>query len=102
MAFPPLGNSDYLVASVFIKFRSNSKRDATFLCTAFNYPRADWDGRHDHLRNLPCEDISKIATFSTAEFCKWFQVGIAVYNSHQVKSHLSPRFSAACAAAIAL
>ena len=37
------------------------------------------------------------------EFCEWVQVGIDVYIPHrkyQVKSHLSPWFSATCAAAI--
>ena len=30
MAFPPLGNSDHVVASVSIDFPSNSQRDALF------------------------------------------------------------------------
>ena len=31
MAFPPLGNSDHVVASVSIDFPTNSKRDACFI-----------------------------------------------------------------------
>ena len=59
---------------------------------------------HDHLRDVPWEDISKIsASAATSEFYEWVQVGIDVHISHrkyQVKSHSSPWFSAACAAAI--
>ena len=44
MAFPQLGNSDYVVFSVSIDFLSNSKGDASFHCIAYNYSHADWDG----------------------------------------------------------
>ena len=40
---------------------------------------------------------------AASEFCEWVQVGFDVYISHrkyQVKPHSSPRFLAACAAAI--
>ena len=51
------------------------------------------------------EDIFKLgASAAASEFCEWVQVGIDVYIPHrkyQVKSHSSPWFSAACAAAIA-
>ena len=51
------------------------------------------------------EDSFKLSASATAsEFCEWVQVGIDVYIPHrkyQVKSHSSPWFSAACAAAIA-
>ena len=43
------------------------------------------------------------ASAADSEFCEWLQIGIDVYIPHrtyQVKPHLSPRFSAACAAAI--
>ena len=43
VAFPPLKNSDHLVASVSIDFPSKSKRDAPFHCKAYDYSRADWD-----------------------------------------------------------
>ena len=36
MAFPQLGNSNYVVASVSIDFLSNSKRDALFHCIVFD------------------------------------------------------------------
>ena len=52
MAFPPLGNSDHVV-SVSIDFPSNSQRDAPFHRIAYDYSRADWDGLHDHLRDVP-------------------------------------------------
>ena len=50
------------------------------------------------------EDIFKFgASAAASEFCEWVQLGIDVYIPHrkyQVKPHLSPWFSAACAAAI--
>ena len=103
MAFPPLGNSDHVV-SVSIDFPTNSKQDASFHRIAYDYSRADWDGLRDHLKDVPWEDIFKLgASAAASEFCEWIQVGIDVYIPHgkyQVKSHSSPWFSAACAAAI--
>ena len=60
MAFPPLGNSDHVVASVSIDFKSNSHWDASFHCIAYDYSLADWDGLHDHLRDAQWEDIFKL------------------------------------------
>ena len=104
MAFPPFRNSDHVVVSVSTDFPSNSQRDAPFHRIAYDYSRADWDGLHDHLRDVPWGDIFKLGTSAAGgEFCEWVQVEIDVYNSHrkyQVKLHLSPWFSAACAAAI--
>ena len=68
------------------------------------YSCADWDGLHDHLRDVPWENIFKLGAFAGAsEFCEGVQIGIGVYIPHgkyQVKPHSSPWFSAACAAAI--
>ena len=106
MAFPPLGNSDHVVASVSIDFPINSKQDTPFHCVAYDYSRADWDGLRDHLRDVPWDDIFKLsaAVAATAsKFCEWVQVGIDVYIPHRkyhVKSHSSLWFSAASAAAI--
>ena len=103
-AFSPLGNSDNVVVSVSIDFPINSNQDASFYRVAYDYSRADWDGLRDHLRDVPWEDIFKLSASAAAgEFCEWVQVGIDVYIPHhkyQVKPHLSPWFSAACAAAI--
>ena len=56
------------------------------------------------MRDVPWEDIFKLgASAAASEFCEWVQVGIDVYIPHrkyQVKSHSSPWFSSACAAAI--
>ena len=60
MTFPPLGNCDHVVVSVSIDFPSNSQWDAPFHCIAYDYSRADWDGLHDHLRDVPWEDILKL------------------------------------------
>ena len=104
MAFPPLGNSDHVVVSFSINFPINSKQDTPFHRVACDYSRADWDGLHDHLRDVPWEDIFKhSASAAASEFFEWVQVGIDVYIPHRkyhVKPHSSPWFSAACAAAI--
>ena len=105
MAFPPLGNSDHVLLSVSIDFPIiNSKQDTPFHRMAYDYSRADWDGLHDHLRDVPWEDIFKLsASAAASEFCEWVQDGIDVYIPHctfQVKPHSSPWFSASCAAAI--
>ena len=103
-AFPPLRNSDHVVVSVSIDFLSYSQWDAPFHRIAYDYSRADWDGLHDHLRDVPWEDIFKLsASAAASEFCEWVQVGIDVYIPHrkcQVKPQSSPWFSPACTAAI--
>ena len=77
MAFPPLGNSDHVFVSVSIDFPLNSQRGALFHCIAYGYSHADWDGVHDHLRDVPWEDICKlVASADVTEFCEWAQVGI--------------------------
>ena len=93
LAFPPLGNYD-VVISITIDFPSNSKVDAPFHCTTYDYLRADWDGLRNHLRAFP----------SDTEFCEWIQFGVDVYIPHckyQAKTDSSPCFSAAYATAIA-
>ena len=71
-AFPPLLNSNHTVVSVSIDFPSNSKRDAPFHCTAYEYSHADCDGLRDHLRDVPWEDIFKLGASATAtEFWEW-------------------------------
>ena len=86
------------------QFPTNSQQDAPFHRIAYDYSCTDWDGLHDHLRDVPWEDFFKLgASAAASEFCEWVQVGIDVYIPHrkyQVKPHSSPRFSAACAAAI--
>ena len=53
IAFPPLGNSDHVVFSVYIGFLINSKQDAPFHCVDYDYSLANWDGLCDHLRDVP-------------------------------------------------
>ena len=104
LAFPPLGNSAHVSVSIY--FPSNPQQDALFHCKAYDYSCSDWDGLHDHLRDVPWEDIFKLgASAAVSEFCEWVQVGIDVYIPHrkyQVKLHSSPWFSAACAASIVI
>ena len=103
MAFCQLGNSDHAV-SVSINFPSNPQQDALFHHIVCDYFHGDWDGLHDHLRDVPWGNLFKLgASAAASEFCECVQVGINVYIPHkkyQVKPHSSPWFSAACAAAI--
>ena len=82
MAFPPLGNSDHVVLSVSIEFPSNSQQDDLIHHMAYDYSHADWDGLHDHLRDIPWEDILKLSASAAAaaasEFCGWVHVRIDV------------------------
>ena len=83
MAFFPLGNSDYVVVSVSIDFPSNSKRDASFHCIAYDYCCAVWDSLHDHFRDVPKKYIFKLsASAAASEFCELVQVVIDVYIPH--------------------
>ena len=104
MAFLPLGNSDHVIVSVSVDFPTNSQRDASFHCIAYDYSLADWDGLRDDFRDVPWQDIFKLgASAAASEFWEWVRVGIDVYiphRKHQVKPHSSPWFSASCAAAI--
>ena len=104
MAFPPLGNSDYVAVWVSIDFPINSKRDSLFHCIAYDYPCADWDGLRNHLTDVPWDDIFKFrGSVAASEFWEWVQVGTDLYISHhkyQVKPHSSPWLSPACAAVI--
>ena len=61
MAFPPLGNSDHVVVSVFIDFPTHSQRDAPFHSIAYDCSHADWVGLRDHLRDVSWEDIIKLS-----------------------------------------
>ena len=78
------------------------KRDPLCYHIAYDYSRAAWDGLHDHLRDVPWENIFKLGVSAAAkEFCKWVQVGIDVYIhrcKNQFKPHSSQWFLAACAA----
>ena len=97
MAFPTMRNFDHIAVSVSIDFPSNSKPNAPFHCMAYDYSRVDWDGLHDHLRDVPWEDIFKLsASAAASEFCEWVKDAIDVYIPHpkyQVKPHSSPWFS---------
>ena len=57
MAVPPLGNFDHAVVSVSIDFPINSRQDTLFHRVADEYSRGDWNGLHDHLRDVSWEDI---------------------------------------------
>ena len=80
MTFPPIENSDHAVVSVFIDFPSYSNWYALSHCIAYDYSCADCDGFHDHLIDVPCEDVFKLsASAAASEFCEWVQVGVDAY-----------------------
>ena len=83
VVFPPLGNYDHVIVSVFIEFWSYSQREALFHRIAYDYSHPDWDGLLNHLRDVPWEDIFKLNASPTArEFCESVQVRIDVYIPH--------------------
>ena len=58
----------------------NWKQDALFQCIGYDNSRTDWDDLHDHLRDVPWEDIFKLnASVAASEFCEWAQVRIDLY-----------------------
>ena len=103
MAFRPLWNSDHAVVSVSIDFPSYSQWNATFHHIGYGYSCADWNGFHDHLRDVRWDNIFKLSASAASEFCDWVHVGIEVYihyRKYQVKHHSSLWFSSACVTAI--
>ena len=49
----------------------HSQLDAPFHWIAYDYSCADWDGLHDHLRDVPWENIFKLsASVAASEFCE--------------------------------
>ena len=74
MVFPPLKNSDHVVVSVPFDFPSNSQWNAPFHGIAYGYSHSDWDDLHDHLEDVPWEDIFRLSASAGAnEFCEWVQ-----------------------------
>ena len=91
LAFLPLGKSDHVVVSVSIEFPTNSKQDALFHHLAYDYSRADWDGLHDHLRDIPWENIFKLSAIAAAGsgFCKWVQELMHISFIISIRSNLT-------------
>ena len=57
-----ISSHSYLVSSHHIA--------TSFHHIAYDYPRADWDGLCDHLRDVPWEDIFKLGVSAAHEFCE--------------------------------
>ena len=72
MAFPPFGNSDHVIFSVYIDFLLNSQWDAPFYHIDYDQSCAEWYSLHDHLRDVPWEDIFS-ASAAACDFCDWVQ-----------------------------
>ena len=62
-------SSNHVVVSVSIDFPTNSKPNAPFHRIAYDYSRADRNGLHDRLRDIPWEDIFKISAPAAASEC---------------------------------
>ena len=61
----------FLLMLVFVLQWLSLQRDASFHLIAYDYFRADWDGLHYHLRDVPWEDIFKLdASAAAREFCE--------------------------------
>ena len=91
IAFPPLGNSDRVVVSVYLDFTSHSQCDAPFHHIFCDYPRADWDSLHDNLRDIPWEDIFKLrASAAASEFGSGFRLKMMyMYLIESIRSSLT-------------
>ena len=90
MAFPPLRKSDHVVVSVSIDFPSNSEQDAQFHHIPYEYSSAEWDSLHDHLRDVPWENIFKLgASAAASDFCECVQVEIDVYIPQKISGQVS-------------
>ena len=75
MAFPPLGNSDYVVVSVSIDFPINSKQDTLFHRVAYDYSCADWDGLGDNLRDVLWEiSLNSVLLLLLVNFVSGFRL----------------------------
>ena len=75
MAYPPLGNSDYVVVSVSNDFLSNLKQDALFHRIACDHSCADLDGIRDQFRDVSWKYIFKLGGSAAAnKSCEWVQV----------------------------
>ena len=90
MAFPPLGNSDHVVVSVFIDFPTNSQQDAPFHHIAYDYSCADWDGLRDHLRDVHGRiSLSLVLLLLLVNFVSGFRLELMyVYHIENIRSSL--------------
>ena len=83
-----------MLSQFLVTFCQTQKPDAPFHGIVHDYSCADWNSLHDHLRDVPWENIFKLNVSAAArEFCKWVQVRIDVYIPHckyQVKPYSSP------------
>ena len=68
--FPPLENSDHVLASVSIDFPSSSQCNPPFHCAALRFSYANWVDVLDHLRDVPWKDIFYLSASTAAStFC---------------------------------
>ena len=89
MDFSPLGNLDYVVASVSINFLSRPKLDASFHHLAYDYSRVDWDDLRNDLRDLPWKDIFKLGV--SADIFKIYLSFCTCRSTGRLKMDLSSR-----------
>ena len=64
-----------------------TQNEIWFHCITYDRSCANWDGLHDHLRDVSLENIFKLsASAATSEFCDWVQTGIYVYLILNIRS----------------
>ena len=64
-----------------LTFLQTQKKDGPFLCIAYGYSLADWDGLCNLLRDVPWKsNFQCSASAASSEFCEWFQVRIWCIN----------------------
>ena len=91
MAFPPLGNSDHVVVSVSMDFPTNSQQDAPFHRIAYDYSHADWDGLHDHLRDVSWRiSLNLVLLLLLVNFVSGFWLELMyIYHIENIRSSLT-------------
>ena len=91
MTFPPMGNSDPFVASVSIDFPTNSQQDSPFHRIVYDYSHADWDGLHDHLRDVPWEiSFNSVLLLLLVNFVSGFKLElIYIFLIESIRSSLT-------------
>ena len=57
---------DHVQKGLSIDFPSNSKGNAPFHYTSYDYSHAVWDILHDHLRDFPWKDMFKLGASAAA------------------------------------
>ena len=98
--FPPLDNSDHVLASVSIDFPSSSQCNPPFHCAALSFSYANWVDVPDHLWDVPWKDIFYLsASTAASKFCDRINLPCLRLGSDRlvtISSNLPNLFSLIC------